>query len=110
MKIKKNLYIKILKWAYNKVHFTERELYNKFPKLKTKLKEFYLNTFRGAKDNDNCLIGVYDDKKGSFYLSLTAKGRSEYLRIKKKWWEKIIIGVIAGVIVGVIILLINFLI
>jgi len=101
MKIKKDLYVKILEWAHNKDYFTEQELFNKFPKL---TKQFYLDTFRGSTSNDNCLIGVYDDKKGSFYNSLTARGRSEYLKIKKKWWEKtwiqilFILGAIAGIL------------
>lgn len=105
MKIEK-LYTKIFEWANKKDRFTDQELYNKFPKLNTELKEWYLKTFKGSTDSNNCLIGVYicDDKKDSFYNLLTAKGRSEYLKIKKKWWEKtwvqilFILGSVAGII------------
>ena len=103
MKIKK-YYIKILKWADNKNSFTQQELFNEFPELNTRLKEWYLSTFRGAANNNDCLIGVYNDKKGFFRLSLTAMGRSKCLEIKKKWWEKtwiqilFILGAAAGII------------
>jgi len=99
MKIKKNLYIKILEWAYNKASFTEQDLFNKFPKLNTDLKSWYLDTFRGAKDNDDCLIGVHDDGRGSFYCSLTAKGISEYYKLQKSWHEKAL-GKILFIVIG----------
>lgn len=71
-----DLYIEILKWTFEKNRFSEQELFDKFPKLRNpKLKDWYLNIFRGGATNDESLIGVYDDKKGSFYCSLTGKGR-----------------------------------
>lgn len=73
MKIEK-LYFKILKWANNRDKFTEPELFNKFPELKYEMKNWYSNTFIGAANSDNCLMGVYDDKNGSFLLFVDCKG------------------------------------
>jgi hypothetical protein len=78
-----NLYTKILEWAFKKTTFNEQELFNSFPQLKNSVfKNWYLGTFRGGDTNDESLIGIYDDKKGSFYCSLTAKGRSAYSNLK----------------------------
>lgn len=75
-----DLYKDILEWANSKTSFSEQELFNNFSDLN---KQWYLNVFRGASKNEECLIGVYGDKKGSFYFSLTAKGKSAYLNSKQ---------------------------
>lgn len=77
-------YVEILEWANDRVKFNDQELYTRFPKLvEPSLKAWYLNFFRGANNNDDCLIGVYNDGKGSFYYSLTARGKSAYLNTKQ---------------------------
>ncbi|MFA5386409.1 MAG: hypothetical protein WC297_01990 [Candidatus Paceibacterota bacterium] len=74
-----NLYAEVLEWASSKFKFSEQELFNEFPQLSDSvLKNWYSNIFRGATNNDECLIGAYNDKNGSFYYSLTAKGKSAY--------------------------------
>lgn len=75
---KKDMYLEILEWANNKNVFNLQELYDKFPSLNSDLKNWFLITFRGASNNDDCLIGLgYDDNRLDYYY-LTAKGRSVY--------------------------------
>ncbi len=111
--MKNNLYIEILRWAYDKRFegFTEEELFLKFELNKTEtLKKWYLHVFRGAKDNEDCLIGIYDYKNDSYYCCLTARGLSaaiDYLNLEEvqktgRRAEKIAItAIVIGIVVGV---------
>lgn len=77
--MKENRYIEILKWAYKKRFdgFSEQELFQKFdPNGTEKFKKWYLYVFRGNRNNEDCLIGLYDYKDDTHYCCLTAKGLS----------------------------------
>jgi len=73
-----NLYVEILRWTYSKKinGFSEKELFEEFGLGQDELlKNWYLNTFRGGRHNDDCIIGIFPDlKNNTHYLSLTAKG------------------------------------
>jgi hypothetical protein len=78
--MKDNRYIEILKWAYEKRvgGFSEKELFQKFdPDGTEEFKRWYLYVFRGSRNNEDCLIGLYLYKDNTHYLCLTAKGLSE---------------------------------
>ncbi|MDP2945997.1 MAG: hypothetical protein Q8N61_00895 [bacterium] len=103
-----NSFIDILNWAYeHQEGFTMDQLYKKFNNLD---KNWYLRTFRGATNNDDCLIGIlkYDEKEDTYYYHLTARGISAYMQAKnlkeKRWWEQtwiqilVLLGAIAGII------------
>lgn len=66
-------YCIILKWADDKKIFTEQELFDKFPELNSKLRNWYLNIFRG---NEGCLFSICDFKNNIHYYCLTEKGLS----------------------------------
>ena len=75
--MKENRYIEILHWAYEKRSegFSEEELFQKFdPKGTEEFKKWYLHVFRGNRNNEDCLIGLYDYKDNTHYCCLTAKG------------------------------------
>ena len=104
-----NLYINILRWAYDKRFggFTENELFQKFGISTDELKKWYLHVFRGAKDNEECLIGLINDGKGSFYCSLTARGLSaavDYLNLEeaKKSSKRAEIIALIAIAIGII--------
>ena len=73
-----DLYAEILSWTNKKTTFSLEELYTRFPDLSGRLKEWFVSTFRGASDNNDCLIGVgwNDDREHYYYL--TSRGRSAY--------------------------------
>ena len=99
----KDDYLRILKWAHNKKIFSEKELFTRFNDID---RNWYLNTFRGGTNNDECLIKICDYKNNEHYCCLSAKGLSEYQKISKNWWEKplgIILTLISSIILAYIV-------
>jgi len=96
-------YSKILKWAYKKKVFLEKELFNKFDLNNELDRRWYLDVFRGPVNNDDCLIKICDSKNNEHYCCLSAKGIAAYKELAK-WYEKplgiIVITIVAGVIIG----------
>ncbi len=112
-------YIEILKWAYEKriEGFSEEEFFEKFnPDNNAVFKKWYLQVFRGAINNEECLIGIYDERGGQRYLCLTANGLSAaiaYLSLEdaqstSRRAEKISrIAIIIGLVVGLVQILLD---
>lgn len=100
----KDRYSKILKWAHNKQIFSEKELFNKFNLNNELDRKWFVDVFKGAINNDDCIIKHYEYKNGEHYYCLSAKGISAYQKLIKNWYEKplgiIVITIIAGVIIG----------
>ncbi len=108
-----NRYMEILRWAYSKRFegFSEKELFQKFnPNEAGEFKKWYLYVFRGNRNNEDCLIGLYDYNDNTHYCCLTAKGLSaavDYLGLEEaqktgRRAEKIAVSaIIIGIAVGV---------
>ncbi len=104
MKIKKNIYTKILLWAYEKTNkgFTRKEIQETF-NLDNEQIEWQLRLFMPANHNDR-LIDHHNDNKEPNLLALTDKGMSaavKHLELRQARflsWVAIAIGVLALVI------------
>jgi len=81
MKNKKDLYSKILHWAYDKQFegFTEKELFTECNLNSQDLIDSYVRIFRGGNTDNECLIGYLKNRDGIDYWHLTPIGISAFI-------------------------------
>lgn len=111
MKTEKNLYIKILVWAYKKQEagFFEEDIFKEFNLSKEQI-TWYLKTFRSGLPVSENLIGHLEYKDNKHIFVLTAKGTSvaiAYLELEEaksgsKRAEKIaLFAIVINVVVAI---------